>query len=262
VRKTKLFGALAVVLIVTVMVLPRVVSADQYFKIETHSDAYSLMGKEQPAATDTMVTWIGKNALRADNGDTASILILNDDEKFVILNHTKKTFVELPFDIVGNVEMLIDMQSESKEQAEQMKQAMEGMMSMMQVNMEVIPTEEKAEKAGYDCQKYTVKMKMGQLTSEEEIWATEEIDTDYSMYRKSRNIMQLALPGMKEALVELQKIKGFPVMTMTTTDMMGTPIKRNYMLLEFKDTDPPRGAYQVPEGYTEGDPALLGPMGR
>ena len=51
----------------------------------------------------------------------------------------------------------------------------------------------------------------------------------------------------------MKKIKGVPVFTETTMNMMGMQMKSTQELLEFKQGTAPKGTFGIPKGYKKTD---------
>src|SRR5262245_17587987 len=67
---------------------------------EKHTDAFSMMGHDQPAKDTKQVMWIGKDRIRVEEGDTVSI-VRADLKKLFILDTKAKTVstLDLPLDM-------------------------------------------------------------------------------------------------------------------------------------------------------------------
>ena len=96
---------------------------------------------------------------------------------------------------------------------------------------------------------------MGTTTSE--IWTTEDVGFDVEAYRKVENMAVMRQPGSEKVLEEVKKIKGFPVLRVDESEMMGAKMKSTMELLEVGEGGPPEGGYEIPEGYTL---QKMGPM--
>jgi hypothetical protein len=136
------------------------------------------------------------------------------------------------------------------------------MQSMMKgatdIKVTVTPTGEKKKIGEFDCQKYNQEMKtmMGPVTSE--IWATEDLKIDYKVYDKFKEAMGSEGGGafgnmMSSMADEMKKIKGVPVLTTTTVNMMGNSMTSITELVEFREATAPKGTFNIPSGYKKTD---------
>jgi hypothetical protein len=225
--------------------------ADTYIKLATYVDGYEIMGQKVPAEADTNITWFAPGKIRMDHGDTSSVIVLMDKNAIYSLNHKTKSYREIPFDAIGDVNRLIEREAGSKEGADSMKQMIEGMMSMMKVSAEVTPTEETKEILGYKCKKYLVKMNMGTVAVNSELWATEDIKVDYDMYNKASYSFMLQFPGIDKAIEEMKKVKGFTVSGSSSMTMMGANVNTSTKLLVAEEKPSPAGTFEIPKDYIE-----------
>jgi hypothetical protein len=164
-----------------------------------------------------------------------------------LLNHSQKTYVEMPVGAIGD--MLTGALDKEGMSAEEKEQAKQMMMKGMQMEATVTPTAEKKEISGYKCMLYKLQIKMPMGTAASDIWATEDIKIDPTMYQTLTNAMMAKMPGFDSLLKEVKKIKGIPVLTTSTMTMMQTPVKTTQELLEAKEKAAPAGTYEIPEGY-------------
>ncbi len=217
--------------------------ADIFMKQKQHTDGFSIMGQEQPAKDEIVSTWIANDKVRSD-GQDQSVIIRMDKGVMYILNHAKKTYVEMPTDMS---QMAKSMMPEAD--AEKVKQ----MQNMMQIKVSVQTTGESKRISQWGCTKYiqTIESMMGPMTSE--VWATEEIKVDKEAYARYTSAMFAQIPGMQGAIEtlqnEMQKIKGVAVLTMTSSTVMGQTIKSQTELVEVKEGKAPAGIYDLPGGY-------------
>jgi len=127
----------------------------------------------------------------------------------------------------------------------------------MKFEITVTPTGDTKKINKWQCKKYNQEVKMGMGPMVSEVWATEELEMDYELYAKFSTAMMAMQPGFSDsfekAMKELQKIKGVPVFTETTVNMMGMQMKTTQELLEFKKGKAPKGTFDIPKGYKKTD---------
>ena len=92
------------------------------------------------------------------------------------------------------------------------------MLQMLNFTITVTPSEETKEINGWNCKKYEMiaKIPMGQTVSE--IWATEDVACDPTLYQMITHSMMTQLPNFEEILPELLKMKGVPTAMVRLTD--------------------------------------------
>lgn len=250
-------GSVALLTAVMFLAFPALVSADMMIREATATDAFEMMGQKVPAAADTSVTWLSEKRARKDMGDTASIIILVDKNVMYTLNHPAKTYLEIPLDAFGDLSKLMSA-SGDEEQAAAAETVMKGMMAQMQLKVTVTPTEETKKIQKWNCKKYTVDTKMGMATVKSEIWATEDVKVDYETLQKIGSAFMAPMPGAKEALEEMKKIKGLTIHSAGTANMMGAQVTTTTEVLEVSEKSAPAGIFDLPEDYKKQEGVIPG----
>ncbi|MFH2107181.1 MAG: DUF4412 domain-containing protein [Chrysiogenia bacterium] len=228
----KVFFAVILVLVVALM-LP----ADVYIKTNVHTDAFSMMGQNQPAKDEVMEQWVGNNQLVNKTGD--KIMIMDMDKKMMfIVNPKDKTYVEatLPLDMSKLV---------PKEAA--------SMISMMKVTVKVTANGQSKKINKWNCSGYDVEMSMMMMQMKMKVWATTEVPFDWKLFAKMyANVSKMQF--MDDAAIgELMKINGYQVASEMTMDMMGSKLNVTSQVVEITQKPAPAGIYAVPAGYTKKD---------
>jgi hypothetical protein len=221
-----------------VFALPALAGADVFMKEKLHTGGMTVMGQSQPVQDKTVTVWIVKDKMRRDQGDTSSIAKLDNDKVIIYqLNHSKKTYTELS---IGSNEL----QDASSAMAGDLK-------------VKITPTDESKKIGNWNCKKYLQEMDLGMMPMVSEVWASEDIKIPFrEFYEKLSSAMMAQQPGMKMPMEsmqeEMKKIKGVPVLTITTmTVMQNTTVKSSRELLEIKEDTAPAGIFEIPEGYTK-----------
>lgn len=235
------------VFIIIFLLFSHFVSADVYMKQKMHTGEMNVMGTKRPAQDVEQEIWITEKGYRTDNPER-SVLMLFDEQKMYMIDHQEKTYMEMPMDMEKiSSEMM-------KGQSEQDMQAMQGMMqNMMKIEANVEMTDEQKKINDWDCKKYILNMKMMMGNVTQEIWATEDLEVDKSLYKKFASSTFSAMPGMQNAIgklmEEMEKIKGVHVKTITTQKVMNQTIESSTELVEFKKTPAPDNIFKLPDGY-------------
>jgi hypothetical protein len=236
--KRNLVVFITVAIIAALCFAPTFADADVFMKEKLHTDGMTIMGHAQPAQDKITTTWIAQDKMRNDQGDISTIAKLENGKMIIYhLNHPKKTYTPLS---IGS-DALQDLAS--------------GMGGEMKVK--ITPTGERKKIGNWNCQKYLQEMDMGMMPVASEIWASEDIKIPYKdFYEKSAMAMMPPQPGMKMSMQamqeEMKKLKGVPVLTITSTTMMqNTTIKSSRELIEIKEGTAPAGIFDIPSGYTK-----------
>lgn len=227
--------------------------ADIFMKQKHHTDGMKMMGQQQPDQDKIQEIWISKDKISSKSEDQRVVINLKTG-KMTVFNDKEKTYFEMGMSFDDTMAESIE-REEGPDKAE-MEEFMKMAQGMMKFEITVNPTNEYKKINKWNCKKYDqeVKMGMGPITSE--VWATEELEMDYSLYAKFSTAMMAMQPGFKDsfekAMKELRKIKGVPVLTNTVMKMMGMEIRSSQELLEFKKGTAPKGTFdENPANYTK-----------
>ncbi len=240
-------------LFVALALEPAVARADVYMKQRHRTEPFQMMGQAQPARDTVQTVWMTEDKARSDD-ERQSIILRADRGVIYILNHAEKSYHEMPMDASRMAERGGAGQPMSRQDREAMGQMAQGMLKM---KVTVTETGERKRIGEWNCRKYlqTVDMAMG--PSRSEVWATEDIKIDPNLYARFSSALLGSNPGAREnmdaIMGEMKKIKGVPVYTTTTANMMNSTVKSTMELLEFKEGKAPTGIFELPPGYTQVD---------
>jgi hypothetical protein len=228
-------GALAALLFVA-----QPCSADFLVTMKSQSEARPELGVA--AAEETSTTWIGENKLRENTGNRSIIVDLNS-KKLYILKHDSRTFheLDLPVDILATV-------------PDGMREMVDQFIAQMQMEVEIEPTEEEKEIAGYKTKKYTIHVTGGggmEMTVDQ--WMTNDVDFDVAAFKTLMSAVLSAQPMGAEWFKEVLAIKGYPVLAETTVKIMGEELKKRDELVSVEEKECPEGNY-APAGDYEYEP--------
>jgi hypothetical protein len=238
------------------MVTINMVHADVFMKQKKHTDPVTIMGQQQPASDETEEIWITGKGIRNDGPKGSMIMDLNG-QKIYMLDHQKKTFMEMPMNMGQMMKEMTDQGQMEEKESEQAEAAMQGIQGAMQMQATVQAISESKKINNWNCKKYilTLNTFMGIVTSE--IWASEDIKIDKDLYDKFTTGLMGMMPGMQggmeSMMKEMRKIKGVHVYTVSKTSMMGQTITSTTELLEFKDGSAPANLLKLPAGYKKQD---------
>lgn len=216
--------------------------ADIFMKQKHHTDSFTMMGQTQPAKDTFSSSWFTTDKIRSDQDKNSTILRL-DKNMMYILDHTKKTIMEMPLNLGGV--------------------ATEKLPGNMGIVITVTPTNENKKINNWNCKKYLQKMEIMGMSMSSEVWASEDIKIDLEMYSKFISAAFQQNPMLKGDLdkvtKEMKKIKGVHVLTITNNAVMGQNMKTLEELVEFKESIAPAGIFDVPAGYKK---VNMGTMGK
>jgi len=223
-----------VFLVLAVSVL---LSADVYIKSNVHTDAFAMMGKDQPAKDEITEQWVGNNQLVNKTADKIMIMDMNKNVMFIV-NPNEKSYVEttLPLDM-----------------SKLMPKEMAPMMAMMKMTVKVTPNGQTQKINKWNCSGYDVDMSVSMMQMKMKVWATTDVPFDWKAFAKMyANVYKMSFMD-DAALAELMKINGCQVASEMTMNMMGTNMKVTTQVVEIAKKDAPAGVYTVPPGFTKKD---------
>ncbi|MFP4082167.1 MAG: DUF4412 domain-containing protein [Candidatus Aminicenantes bacterium] len=239
-RKTYVSWSTAFVFALSFLLYPCLTQADYHIKKIKHTDEVTIMGQTQPAKDEQGETWLSKDKMRQDEGQSRTTIVRLDQDKIYVVDHEKKSYsvMDLP----------IDFEKELSPQAKQM-------MQMMQVTPKVTATEETQKIKDWDCRKYIVEIDVSMMgmnmPMKMEMWLTKDIDIDMDMYKDLSTKILSINPMFKGFAQEFEKLDGYPVVTLFSMTMMGAETKYREEVLSVEEADAPEGTYELPEGYSE-----------
>lgn len=251
------FLYLSGILFLASLLIPGSGQADIMMKQKTHTDAVQMMGQTQPAKDEIQTTWITTDKIRND-GEEGSVILRMDQRKIYFINHAKKTYAEMPMEMSKMIDEKMKQSMEEEGMEEEDQQAAMGMMQgMAQMKITITPTSEKKKIGNWNCQKYNQELVTFMGPMKGEIWATEDLKMDYELYNKYMAAMMgkggMFGDFMNQIVTEMKKIKGIPVLTITSMDMMGASIKSTQELIEYKEGTAPVGHFELPKGYKKSE---------
>ena len=232
---------MVLILAVACVALAGSVMADSFFKQAVHTDAFEMMGQTAPEKNDTTTVWLTEGKACSQTGSEAAVIFDAKKGLMYMVDHEKKEYSVIPMDLFGG---------ESKEDAAESDETAK-MMQAMGGSMEVTvtPTDETSKIGDWNVTKYNVDMKIMMMGSKQELWATEDIKIDYTMFNAVSSGMMAQLPGFDKIIEQMKQVKGLPVKSITRTSAMGGEVVTTTELLEYAEKDAPDGVFDIPEGY-------------
>ena len=227
-----------VFLVLTVSVL---LSADVYIKSNVHTDAFAMIGKNQPAKDEITEQWVGNNQLANITGDKIMIMDMNKNVMFIV-NPKEKSYVETT--------LPLDMSKLVPKEASQM-------LSMMKVTVKVTPNGQTQKINKWNGSGYDVDMNMMMMQMKMKVWATVDVPFDWKLFGKMyANVAKIQFMD-DNAINEFKKIAGFQVASEMTMNVMGSNMKVTTQVVEIITKDAPAGTYMVPPGFSKKDTLSL-----
>jgi hypothetical protein len=226
--------------------LPALLKADLYIKQKHHTDPMTVMGQAQPAKDAVHEVWLTPQGARNDDPERSTVLRF-DKNVIYVLDHKKKTVIEIPLGKMKIPGMDVGKDQEANAAMQEM------MKNMMKMKVTVTATGEKKKIGKWNCDGYLQVMETGMGRTQSQIWATEDIQIDTELFAKYSAAMMTMMPGaaagMDDMAREMKKMKGMQVYSSSSVPMMGTVVKSTTELLDCKDGKAPAGILEIPSGY-------------
>jgi hypothetical protein len=202
---------------------------------QTHQDGFTIMGQTQPPEDRQQTTWIGKDMMYMDQGDSATIVRV-DTMKLYVIDHTTKTYhvLDLPVDLASLV-----------------PPEMQPMLAMMQFQVTVTPTEEHKQVGEWKARRYDMAMTSQMFSMNSTMWVTKVAGYDPEAFNSMYVHLNSLQPGMADAVKEMGKLDGLVVEQQGVMTMMGNEVGTSEKTISIDDTEAPAGTYDPPAGYTE-----------
>jgi hypothetical protein len=227
------------ILLSFLLVLSVFAGADVYIKSKTHTDAFAMMGQNQPAKDETTEQWFGDDQFATI---TPAFSIVIDMKKNMLywINNENKTYIEspLPFELANLVDP-------------QMAQMMAGMMKM---TVTVTPNGQTKTIGQWKCNGYDVALNMAMMPMKMSVWASTDVPFDIEKYKKLQtNVLKATMRLDDAAVQEMMKVKGYWIATEMNAEIMGAKMHTTNEVIEISKKTPPASVYTVPAGYTKKD---------
>jgi len=214
-------------------------SADVYIKTKSHTDAMSVMGQNTPAQDTIMEMWLGDDVFAMSGTGLNGIIDLKKNVVYLMINESK-AYVESP--------LPLDM---SKLMPPEFAAMMGG---GMKATVAVKPNGQTKTVGTWPCTGYDVDMTitmMMTINMKMTIWASDKVPFDVAKYMQKFAGAQFAMSMQLDATgqAEMLKIKGYPILTEASGEMMGAQMRSTQEVVEISKKTPPPGTYTVPAGF-------------
>ena len=226
----------------------------------------------------TAISYISNDRVRISRGEGREMIVDYKSGQMTTLDNNKKTYyITTRQDMDAMAARMRDqmnspevkkaqeaMKKMSPEDQKRMDAAMSGMYSF---DVHKAGTSRKV--AGYTCENWIVKM--GQLSTSEEC-ITNDLQLPaqaWTMYKSFADTMKSAMgamgpmaKGATDMQEQFKKMKGFPLSTTTTVDIMGRKSVSTSEVTEVRKGAIPSSAWEIPSGYKKVDNPMLAAMAR
>jgi len=218
--------------------------------------------------TSTATSYVTEDHARWQSPEGV-VIIDAKDSQMIMINDARKTYSVLTKADIDAAEAKMKEQMNSPEMQKaqeamknlppEQRARMESMMGgMFAVDVQKVGTSRKI--AGYTCEDWTVKI--GTMSTTEECVSSEvkiPLKT-WEMFKSWTDSMKSMMAAMGPAgksmgnmTEQMKKIKGIPLASKTTTNIMGHSSSSSTEVTEIKNGSIPASAFEIPAGYTKTD---------
>jgi hypothetical protein len=221
------------------LTLPVASAGDEGIYIETTNRSSGLTG-ETPRE-DVSKTYIadGKMKVVSSDPEGADMILDPTSGNMTFLNNAAKEYYQLNAKSV--------MEGMSQPGMEQMRAMMEN------TKVSVQDTGETKQIGSWNCKLYKVS-KSGMMGIEQEVWATQDVDLDIKRFNEMMSLsgpdgLLGSSPAGETQRAEMAKIKGFPILTKTKLEMMGSKMETENQVTIIRKEPVAANIFEIPEGY-------------
>lgn len=209
-------------------------------------------GEKAPKPVEeNSLTWMSRDRLREDTGETSLIIRLDQKKIYLNIDHSRKTYSE--------VDLPVDMEKLIPPEGWEMAQWME-------ISGIFKETGKTRKIRDWNCQQYfceiSVSLMEMSIPVEIEIWSTADLGRDLSPYPRFQAEILTTNPFTRDISEEFKKIRGFPVLTRFSMSTPGGEYRYEEEVLVIEKKDAPARTYDLPPGYTRVpfNPLSLSPL--
>lgn len=229
------------VLLTSALNLPAVMAGDEGTYIETLNRTAGLTGE---APTEELSkTYLAHDRMKVVGTDPQGTDMILDPANgtMTFLNHAAKEYYQI------NVKDM--MAGMSQPGMEQMRAMME------ETRISVTETGQTKKIGDWTCQEYKV-TKTGMMGIDQEICATEDVAVDVNRFTEMMSLsgpdgLLGDSPAAAAQRAEMAKIKGYPILTKTRMQMMGTTMESESEVKVIRQEAMPLSLFEIPEGYQQ-----------
>lgn len=209
------------------------------------TESSGMMG--QGAQSQTSKMYLDGSTIRQVDSDGEEFIIFNQEQKFVTINHNKKTYSEVTFaELNKKIEEVSKQMSESSQENQQAMEMLKKMMGNQEGELTVERVGPAEEIAGFETVKYLVSVAPLKM----EIWAAPELKVP-DVYYDSMKIQATPNPifEMEKMFEAFKQIEGLSLKTVVSMKMMGMQTTTTDEVIKVERGPVPDP--QIPDGYKE-----------
>lgn len=232
-------GLSLALLLASLVGLSPVVAGDEGIYLETSNRSTGLMG--EASHEELSKTYLAHGKMKVASADPQGTDMILDPATgdMVFINHGAKQYYQI------NIARVKEGMSQP---------GMEQMRAMVaETKISVQDTGETKKIGDWNCKKYQV-AKTGMMQIEQEVWATEEVAFDVNRFTEMMSLsgpdgLLANSPEGAAQKAEMAKIKGYPILTKTRMQMMGSAMETESEVKVIRQEAIPASLFDIPADY-------------
>lgn len=227
------------ILLTSTLNLPSAMAGDEGIYVETLNRTTGLTGE---APTEELSkTYLAHDKMKVVGSDPQGTDMILDPANgtMTFLNHGAKEYYKISVkDMMKGI---------SQPGMDQMRAMME------ETKITVTETGQTKQIGEWNCKEYKV-IKTGMMSIDQEVWATDAVDIDVNRFTEMMSLsgpdgLLAGSPAAEAQRAEMAKIKGYPILTKTRMQMMGTTMESESEVKIIRQEAMPATLFEIPEGY-------------
>jgi len=212
--------------------------ADHYIKRTKQMTQINSKNETVSTTDEHSASWISKDKFRQDEGDHTTTIIRLDREKLYHINHTDRTFsaLDLPLNLGDSLP------PETRQ-----------IFQVMKMSSSITKTSDTQSIKEWASQKYLVDIDISlmgmSMPMTMEIWVSKETGINMKSFRLFYEALLSMNPFTTGLIEKFRDIEGYPVLTVITMSVKGAKTNSREEVISIEDKKPPKGIYDIPEGY-------------
>lgn len=206
-------------------------TAGVYIEQLTHTDAFTIMGQNQPAKDSVQKIWLENDRMASERSEGGmTIIVRTDSKKIYFINNVKKSYMVADLPLKFPPEM-------------------EKMMSAFQFQTEIKKTGEKKVIGPYTCEGAEMTL-TGFMNLKVNMWVTSDIKLPLDRYYDMSAEMVAYSPAVRQMMDKMRTLGNvFAVQQETTGEIMGAKTHSTTKLVKFEEAPVPHDKFDPPATY-------------
>jgi len=209
----------------------------------TETDAVDLPGQRLAAHSDTVVMWLGPGLARRDVG-RASFLVDAVRGEFTQVDHAERHWTR-----ASAADISLALATLAQDSVQGVDRQTRMLQKLLNISARVTDMDESRTIDGYPCRRWVVEQSFGEQNTRSEVWLTDAIAVDSTLLQRVTQPALAAVPGGRQALVELSKLRGVPVRAAAFHTILNRETRSESRLVSVDEMTVPLSFFSPPADY-------------